>query len=242
MTVDGVLQLSEDDSNATATFNFSGGTLSVYSTQKGARTLVPEVAHFNWTGGTLHPDIFGLDLVQDNDNSEDNLSVLAPGRSIGWTDIAGDYTMHSNSTTNDPSTLEIEINSRDQGDRGMNPVDPGDLLGDGFGYDFVMVHGDATLDGDLLVLLIDGYAPNVGDYFDVLQTTGDLDFTGLTLTGDLAGAHTWSMQHIALANGDSALRLTAVPEPSGVLLAGLGLLALLGYAWRKRFAAATRRR
>jgi hypothetical protein len=150
-------------------------------------------------------------------------------------DIGADFTMSA-------STLQIEINGLDQGDQG----NPG-TAGDGIGYDFVRVGGDAVLNGDLVVSLLGGFQPAVGDTFDVLQVGGNWSGDLVTdpyghLLGDRPGAGSWSVRLVDLPGGGHIFRLTAVPEPSGLLLAGLGLAALVGFGRRKRFAAATRRR
>ena len=164
-------------------------------------------AVFDWTGGTLSVDHFGFDLLQAD---TDGPSTLAPGNSIGTTTIDGNYTMNA-------GTLEIEIAASDD-------------------YDFVMVEGNATLAGDLNVLLLDDYAPALGTHFDVLQTTGELDISGLTLTGDPPGPTfgQWEMTAIPGAGGDGfLLRLSAVPEPSSAVMLVFAVAVLIGRKRRK---------
>ena len=111
-----------------------------------------------------------------------------------------------------------------------------ELAGDGVAgadYDLVDVYGDASLDGWLDVSLLNGFAAELGDYFDVLTTTGSLDIAGLELTGDAPNPvfGWWDAAAVGGVDG-SVLRLTAVPEPSGLLLA---LSALVGWlACRRR--------
>ncbi len=208
--VDGDITLGTGTTLSTGTINLSGGTLSADSITKGLGT-----ANFNFTGGRLSVGTFGsearpFDLVQ-------NGGTLAPGNSPGMTTIYGDYTMAA------AGALEIEINGLDQGDQGL--VGDAD---DGIGYDFVMVNGDASLAGSLNVLLLDGFYPVLGTHFDVLQTTGNLDITDLAINDDLAALTFgwWEMATIPGVGGEgSILRLSAVPEPSSLLLLGLALLA-----------------
>ncbi len=198
-----------------STINLSGGVLKARSIVAGAGTTA-----FNWTGGQLSVDHFGFDLLQ---TSTDGPSILAPGRSVGMTAIDGNYTMNT-------GTLQIEINGYDQGDQGLAGA-----AGDGVGYDFVLVDGDASLVGQLDVLLLDGFAPQLGDYFDVLQTTGNLTYD-LAVTGDLPNPvfGWWEVGRVAGPGGDGfLLRLSAVPEPSSAVLLLLGLAALLSRRRRR---------
>ena len=191
------------------TINFNDGTLAARSIGAGGAGTM------NWTGGTLQVDTFGtvanpFNLVQDG-------GTLAPGNSPGMTTVYGDYTMNA-------GTLAIEINGLDQGDQGL----AGDA-GDGVGYDFVMVHGDASLTGVLDVALLDDFVPELGTYFDVLQTTGTLAIDGLTLNSNWPTSEFgWWDFGTAPAGDGFALRLSAVPEPTSALLAILACSGLLG--------------
>jgi hypothetical protein len=216
LTVNGSATLGTGTAVSIGTIELSGGELSAESITKGIGT-----ANFNFTGGTLHVGTFGseaqpFDLVQAN-------GTLAPGNSPGMTTIYGDYTMNA-------GALEIEINGLDQGDQGLD----GDA-DDAIGYDHVLVNGDATLVGDLDVLFLDGFYPVLGSHFDVLQTTGSLDIADLALNTDLAPLvfGWWEMATIAGVGGEgSILRLSTVPEPSGVILL---VVALLWGAVRRRW-------
>lgn len=206
----GAIQLGVGTTKSEGTLSLTGGTLAAGSITKGVGT-----AAFNWTDGTLHVGTFGsedqrLDLVQDG-------GTLAPGNSPGMTTVHGHYAMNA-------GAIEIEINGYDQGDQGL----VGDAH-DGIGYDFVKVHGDATLAGSLNVLLLDGFLPDLGTHFDVLQTTGALDIEGLTLSHNWPGSGFgwWNVSSIPSGDG-FLLRLSAVPEPTGALLALLALTGLLG--------------
>lgn len=205
----GTIALGVGTTKSKGTLNFSGGTIMADSITQGVG-----IGTFNFTGGTLHVGTFGsearpFDLVQAG-------GTLAPGSSPGMTTIYGNYTMGA------AGALEIEINGLDQGDQGL----VGDAE-DGIGYDFVMVDGDASLAGSLNVLFLDGFYPVLGTHFDVLQTTGSLDITDLALNDDLAALTFgwWEMATMPGVGGEgSILRLSAVPEPTSLLLLGLALL------------------
>ena len=207
LTVNGEASLGTGTAVSIGAINLSGGAFAAESVTKGIGT-----ANFNWTGGTLHVETFGFDLVQNN---TDGLSVLAPGRSLDMTTIQGNYSLLG-------GQIEIELNSPlDQGDQ--NPDDE-------IGYDFVHVEGDALLNGQLNILLADGYEPEMRDSFDVLQVDGEWSGTLLddpygNLTGDPLGAYAWwDVQLLDMPGGGHVFRLTVIPEPNSLVLALLGLL------------------
>ncbi len=194
-----------------STLNLQGGWLKAGSIA--GSPVNPNTANdqlnFNWTGGRLSVDHFAFDLLQ---TSTAGPSVLAPGRSIGTTSIDGNYTM-------DIGTLEIEIAGTGTG---------------GIDYDFVTVDGDASLAGWLDVSLLGGFTAQLGDYFDVLTTTGTLDIGGLALTGDAPNPvfGWWEIGIVPGPASGATLRLSAVPEPGTWLL--LLAAAACGVLFRRR--------
>jgi MYXO-CTERM domain-containing protein len=201
----GNITLGAGNANTSGTFKLAGGTLSAGSIVQG---VAGSTAAFNWTDGRLHVGQFGssalpLDLLQQG-------GTLAPGNSIGTTDIFGDYTQL------EAGVLEIEI---------AGPAN----------HDFVMVHGDASLYGTVHVLM-DGYEAQLRESFDVLQTTGDLTLGSLGIIGDLPNPTFgwWQAASVLGPGGEGAfLRLTVVPEPTSALLALLAIAALLGRRRRR---------
>ncbi len=190
------ITIADDDAplhdRVRGSINLSDGTLTAGTIEQGDGN---GQAAFNWTGGTLHVDTFGFQLDQDG-------GTLAPGASVGQTEILADYNQAV------PGILQIEIEGT-----GTAGVD----------YDLVTVAGTATLLGDLEVLIDPGYDPQVGDFFDVLTATASIDAGSLTL----GGQGTFTMAVLANPGGGQLLRLTAVPEPSTLLLllCAAGLLA-----------------
>lgn len=201
----GDITLGAGSSNTSGTFNLAGGTLTAASIVQG---FAGSTANFHWTDGTLHVGQFGspalpLDLLQQG-------GTLAPGNSIGTTEIFGNYTQLA------AGALEIEI-------AGLT------------NHDFVMVHGNTSLDGTVHVLM-DGFEAQLRDSFDVLQTTGDLTLGDLGFTGDMPNPTFgwWSATTVPGPGGQGAfLRLTAVPEPASAVLALLAIAALLGRRRRR---------
>lgn len=91
-------------------------------------------------------------------------------------------------------------------------------------FDRVEVAGDAALDGTLVVSLLGGFTAPLGSQFEILDVAGTLsgEFVGLGEGATLAATGGGQFQ-ISYAGG--GVTLTAVPEPSGVLLlAAAGLV------------------
>ena len=198
---------STGEATATGIINLSGGTLSAGSIVEGNAGSGTNVAEFNWTGGTLHVDTFGLDLLNDDPGAPGTgTGTLAPGRSIGTTSILGDYTQGAG------ATLQIEIADFDD-------------------FDFVNVTGNADLDGTLEVIL-DGYTPTIGDQFLILHaTTLEGTFAGIDDAGaTLASPGYWGLNYDYEA-GDVYLHV--LPEPATMTLLALGA-ACLALRRRKR--------
>jgi len=94
------------------------------------------------------------------DGDLNNAGIVAPGESPGKITVTGDYTQTS------VGSLEIEIG-------GTTPETE---------YDVLMVGGSAALDGTLEVTLWDGFIPEAGDQFEVLQfSSGSGDFATVNL-------------------------------------------------------------
>ncbi|HUT33044.1 MAG TPA: LamG-like jellyroll fold domain-containing protein [Planctomycetota bacterium] len=179
---------------AKGTILLDGGTLTANTIQRGGGTGV-----FTWNGGTLHVGTFGASASNMN-LANTGTGTLAPGTSIGTTDIWGTYTQGSS------ARLEIEI---------------ADLTT----FDLLTVHGAATLAGYLDVSLLSPYTPTIGDLFDVLMANS-ITATGLSLSGPDGPAFAYSL--VAVAGGE-ALQLEytgVIPEPATLLLLGGGLVAL----------------
>jgi hypothetical protein len=121
-------------SNTTANYYLRGGELSV----GGAINFGPGTENFEFTGGTLHVGTYNGNLV----NGGGKLSP-GPDGAPGITTINGSYTVQSAN-----AALEIEIGE----------------LAVPTGFDKVEVTGAATLGGNLLVSLIDGYNPGLFNF------------------------------------------------------------------------------
>jgi hypothetical protein len=156
-----------------ATLHLSGGELSTPLLSKGAR------GSFLFTGGTLRADVVDFNLA--------NLGgTLAPGRSIGMTQITCDLLMYD-------GVLEIEIGGTGIGQFDRLEVDGVTLLG-------------GTLRVELVELDSGPYVPQLGDTFGFLAAFGGAGgmFEAFDLPPLAAGLE-W-----ALAPGDVMVFLSVI--------------------------------
>jgi fibronectin-binding autotransporter adhesin len=98
-------------------------------------------------------------------------------------------------------------------------------------YDQLAISGTAFIDGTLDVKLINGFAPQAGDRFDIMtfgSRSGDFaTFAGLNVGNGLTLVPD-------ITPGRYSLVVTPVPEPGSLLLAGAGLGGFGVGWWRRR--------
>ena len=159
---------------------------------------------------------------------------IAPGGGIGTVTVqdggqltAGEMSIESGGTLNvDPSTVDVN---------GDFTLSSGGLLllaiaGTGPGsYSQLDITGTGTFDGIIEFEFIDGFAPQAGDTFDLINATGGANLSGATFHIEgLAPGFEYSE---AFASGELTLTALndgiATPEPSSAWLFGGGLNALL---------------
>lgn len=205
LTVTGQLKLFD---TAGTRLNLSSGTLTV-----GSLDFSGNPALLNWTGGTLNvSNIAALPPVNIPlagvlraagvvNGSIANAGTLAPGNSPGTLSITGDYTQDAS------ATLAMELGGTTMGS----------------GYDHLAITGLATLSGTIQVELYNGYQPQMGATFDLLDW-GSIDgtFAQVTLPGLQPGL-SWDTSNL-YTRGE--LSVVLVPEPGALclLLAGAGVL------------------
>lgn len=129
--------------------------------------------------------------------------TLAPGNSTGETQITGDYVQDSN------GIMAIELG-------GLND------------FDLIGVGNQTFLDGTLDIQLLEGYQPDVGDQFMILQSQF---LSGTFASINNPGNYTFDVLYSQ--EGFVQLSVTAIPEPASGLLAFTGLV-LLGLRRQKR--------
>ena len=193
--------------------NLTGGTLNTGS------LILVSADQFNWTGGTLAlkggsltgPSSITVPsggLLSGNGIVGGDVAVegaVAPGESIGRLIIAGDLINFG--------TLDLEIGGVDATD-----------------VDRLDVNGLLSLGGTVRISLIDGFEPEAGDSFDILDFNSfadngfSFDFSAASLGDGLA----WDTSGFATAG---VLGVSAIPEP--LAAGGVGLLGLVALRRRR---------
>jgi hypothetical protein len=135
---------------------------------------------------------------------------VAPGDSPGLLTITGNYAQASS------GQLDIELG-------GTTP---------GAGYDQLVVGNAATLDGAIDVDLVNGFAPLVGEQFDVLTRASGSGTFSATLSDDPGLTYT-----VDYHPNRVTITITSVAEPSSLILGSVCVLTLLAIRptlWRRK--------
>jgi hypothetical protein len=142
-----------------------------------------------------------------------NGGTVAPGNLPGILLVSGNYTQTA------AGILDIEIAG----------------LTAGSGYDQLRVFGDAFLAGTLEVELINSFAPTADAFFDILLTgffsPGSVSGKFDTVDLPTLSTGTWGVSYLSDRVRVSFALTRPVPEPSSLVLLGVGLLWM---AFRRR--------
>jgi hypothetical protein len=163
------------------------------------------VPTFELNGGTLS----GAGLI--NGELFQSGGTVSPGASPGMLTITGSYTQAPG------GMLALDIG-------GLTPTTQHDQL---------FVTGHLLLHGAIQVTFTNGFEPHVGDEFPLFYVGGDFEASAVTFTN----APAWLGYEWEVTEDDYrlySLQITAVPEPSTFLLAGLGLFGILCFASSRR--------
>jgi hypothetical protein len=187
-------------------------------------------------GGRLFADTV---TVQNNSRLLSNSADIRNSFRINTNGIAqsaGDVTVRGSGsrwTTNSMRINSPGTMSADNYTQGADSIFLVELAGYGQGasdgYDWLDVTGTASLDGILELDLLSGFAPVVGDSFDILTASIISGMFDTTIFPTLAGIE-WQLQTLIDFQGNTdVLRLSAVatvPVPAAAWLFGSALMGL----------------
>ncbi len=95
-------------------------------------------------------------------------------------------------------------------------------------YDQIDVTGQLVLAGDLNVVLLGGFQPQVGQSFQLFDGQLSGAFNQVTLPA-LSDAEQWNTSNL-----NTTGTITVVPEPSSLTMLAAAAVGLAGYRWRRR--------
>jgi hypothetical protein len=172
-------------------FSVGGGTMNVFGS-------VNNVVPFSVAAGDLA--VFFGDVSGQGNTGPGTVKFLAgvsPGASPAEIAFGGDVVFGP------AATLEIELG-------GLLPGDQ---------FDRLAIVGDATLDGSIDVLLIDGFTPSAGNSFEILHAAGGIfnDFDDVSLPA-LPGGLGWN---VVYSNFSLILEVSSAALPGDFNLDGV---------------------
>jgi probable HAF family extracellular repeat protein len=147
-------------------------------------------------------------------------AINASGQVVGtaWSGDSygspGHVFLYSNGTMTDLGTLPGSL-----GSYACDLNDSGQVVGDAItasGQDLATIYSDGTWT-DLNTLIAPGSGLTTLEQADAINDSGQIVGIGVGTNGTSA-----------------AFLLTPVPEPSSIILLGIGAISLLAYGWRKR--------
>jgi hypothetical protein len=168
-----------------------------------------------WETGSVHLNAGTLQATTVN-LSGGSLSGI--GNVIGNLNNSGEV-----SPGNSPGTLKVQGNFTQSLD-GLLKLEIGSTAAD-----LLQVTGNATLGGTLHLSLLGGFTPGYGATYDLLtasKLSGAFDTLELP---DLGPGRSWQFNY-----GADRFTVTAVPEPSTIMLGVIGGVVCLGVAMRRR--------
>jgi len=194
-------------------FAFAGGEGSLEISAGGLAKITGAVTV--WETGSVHLDAGTLQATTVNLSGG---SLGGIGTVIGNLNNSGEV-----SPGTSPGTLKVQGNFSQSLD-GLLTLEIGATAAD-----LLQVTGNATLGGTLHLSLLGGFTPSYGTTYDLLtasKLSGEFDTLELP---DLGPGRAWQFNY-----GPDRFSVTAVPEPSTMVLAALGAMACAAVARRRR--------
>ena len=189
-----------------ATFNNTGTVEARSGTIDFTKAYTHNNANLILNGGNF---IFRRELTINGGSIEGNGSIdvkdigttnsgLLNPRLAGNTEF-GRLTINSNYTETDSASINIQL--------GGNTA--------GTNFDQVDINGTATFDGKLNVSLLNNFTPTLGSTFDILtydalNSSSNLDFTGLDINSTLQFLPQWSSNKLTLKVVDKSAPILAI--------------------------------
>ena len=141
-------------------------------------------------------------------DSGDKALRFEPGNSPGIVDVYGNMFLRQNSSIN------FEIGGYNSGLSSGAPD-----------FDQFIVTGNVNLVGNLEITLYNGFAPNLGDSWAIVQAGGTINYTGVTSFPTLSGGLSWNIAVVPgsgeFGGSGSSLVVSVVPTPGAAALVGL---------------------
>ena len=160
-------------------YSFSGGTYTLSAgtynlggttTVAGPATVVASGATINAAGGTIN--VSGVLDSGTSSVTAGTLNVLGGGTLKGTGTIVGNVNNPAGTVAPGASPGILTINGNyTQGPSGVLAVDVGGTIA-GSEYDQLVVNGNVSLDGNLTTTLFGTYAPQPGDSYTFISSTG----------------------------------------------------------------------
>lgn len=217
----------------TGTYAFSGGNTNLYGDVQNNTT-----GRIITSGGsvtTFHDDVLhnGVEIRTSFGASTvflGSVSGAGPFTGAGLVQFEGDL-RPGNSPANVQFAGDVEFSVTARLISELGGVLPGDE------YDRLTVQGQILLSGQLDVQLINGFIPNAGDTFMIIdnQGTGSVfgTFAGLAEGSSfVSNGQLWNITYQGGTGND--VMLLAVPEPTTWALIGMTMLGGAGVGWYRR--------
>ncbi len=226
---EGSLWLTQDSLIIGGAFTTAGGEATVVVTNNG---LVKVGQHLHlWQQGTLEVSQQGAVIVGESAASIASTVLIANGGTLSGTGtIIGDVLTDGGILSPGASPGVLHIDGNLTVAAGQLLIELGGLTA-GTDYDQLDVTGSIFLDGLVQLSFINGFIPSVGDQFSLFQAGGE--FNASLAQFNWLNAPSGLTYDSTLVDGIYTIQITAVPEPSSLVLASIAVLSGV-VLWRRK--------